>query len=62
MRRGPVGAMPDGDLVSQIAKLIEDGTCHEEGHRKIWAGLRYKCVFTSQERVRRPMREHNLSA
>ena len=62
MRRGPVGAMPDGDLVSQIAKFSEDSTFHEEGYRKMWAGLRYKCVFTSQERVRRLMPEHNLSA
>ena len=28
----------------------------------MWARLRHKCVFTSQERVRRLMREHNLSA
>lgn len=62
MRRGPVGAMPDGDLVSQIAQLIEDSPFHGEGYRKMWARLRHKRVFTSQERVRRLMREHNLSA
>ena len=62
MRRGPAGAMPDGDLVSQIAQLIEDSPFHGEGYRKMWARLRHKRVFTSQERARRLMREHNLSA
>ena len=54
--------MPDDDLVSQIAQLIEDSPFHGEGHRKMWARLRYNRVFTSQELVRRLMREHNLSA
>ena len=54
--------MPDGNLVSQIAQLIEDSPFHGEGYRKMWARLRHKRVFTSQERVRRLMREHNLSA
>ena len=58
----PVGAMPDDDLVSQIAQLIEDSPFHGEGYCKMWAHLRHKCVFTSQEHVRRLMREHNLSA
>ena len=61
-RPGPVGAMPDGDLVSAIIQLIEDSPFHGEGYRKMWARLRHKSIFTSQERVRRLMREHNLSA
>ena len=54
--------MPDDDLVSQITQLIEDSPFHGEGDCKMWARLRHKCVFTSQERVRRLMREHHLSA
>ena len=54
--------MPDDDLVSQITQLIEDSPFHGKGDCKMWARLRHKCVFTSQERVRRLMREHNLSA
>ena len=61
-RPGPVGAMPDDDLVSGIIQLIEDSPFHGEGYRKMWARLRHKSIFTSQERVRRLMREHNLSA
>ncbi len=61
-RPGPVGAMPDADLVSQITRLIEESPFHGEGYRKMWARLRQKSVFTSKERVRRLMREHNLSA
>ena len=54
-RPGPVGAMPDGDLVSAIIQLIEDSPFHGEGYRKMWARLRHKGIFTSQERVRRPL-------
>ncbi len=50
-RRGPVGAMADVDLVSQITQLIEDSPFHGEGYRKMWARLRHKGVFTSKERV-----------
>ena len=32
MRRGPVGAMPDSALFSQIAKLIEGSPFHGEGY------------------------------
>ena len=35
MRRGPVEAIPDDDLVSQITQLIEDSPFHGEGYRKI---------------------------
>tara|TARA_B100000780_G_scaffold65575_1_gene43097 strand:- start:1204 stop:1533 length:330 start_codon:yes stop_codon:yes gene_type:complete len=62
MRQSPVKAMPDDDLVSQIAQLIEYSPFHGEGYGTMWARLRHKCVFTSQERVRRLMREHHLSA
>ena len=47
MRRGPVGAMPDSDLVSQIAQFIEDSAFHGEGFHKKWARLSYKRISTS---------------
>ncbi|MCP4601755.1 MAG: IS3 family transposase [Proteobacteria bacterium] len=61
-RPGPVGAMPDDDLVQNIRQLIEDSPFYGEGYRKMWARLRFKGIFTSKERVRRLMREHSLSA
>ena len=47
MRRGLVGAMPDVDLVSQIAQFIEDSAFHGEGFHKKWARLSYKRISTS---------------
>ena len=35
IRRGPVRAIPDNDLASLIAKLIQDSPFHVEGYRKI---------------------------
>lgn len=61
-RRGPVGAMKDEALVKEIQKLIKASPFYGEGYRKLWARLRYKGIFTSKERVRRLMRDYNLSA
>ncbi len=47
-RPGPVGAMPDADLVCEITRLIEESPFHGEGYRKMWARLRQKGVFTSK--------------
>ena len=56
-KRGPVGAASDEELVSLIRKEIDASPFHGEGHRKIWARLRFQGVRTSKDRVRRLMRE-----
>src|SRR5690349_11574699 len=61
-RPGPVGAMPDEALVEAIRKLLRDSPFHGEGHRKLWARLRFAGVRTSRRRVLRLMREHGLLA
>lgn len=61
-RRGPVGAMADEALVVEIRQIIVNSPFHGEGYRKIWARLRFKGILTSQERVRRLMRDYSLSA
>ena len=61
-RRGPVGAAPDDVLVGHIGRMLEASPFHGEGYRKAWAKLRVEGIRTSQERVRRLMREHDLQA
>ena len=61
-RRGPVGAAPDDVLVGHIGRMLEASPFHGEGYRKAWAQLRVEGIRTSQERVRRLMREHDLQA
>ena len=61
-RRGPVGAAPDVVLVGHIRRVLEASPFHGEGYRKVWAKLRVKGIRTSQERVRRLMRAHDLQA
>ena len=61
-KRGPVGAASDEELVSLIRKEIDASPFHGEGHRKIWARLRFQGVRTSKDRVRRLMRENGLQA
>ena len=58
-RRGPVGAAPDDVLVGHIGRMLEASPFHGEGY---WAKLRVEGIRTSQERVRRLMREHDLQA
>ena len=58
-RRGPVGAAPDDVLVGHIRRVLEASPFHGEGDRKAWAKLRVEGIRTSQERVRRLMREHD---
>ena len=38
-RRGPVGPMPDAELVAAIRAVLADSPFHGEGHRKVWAEL-----------------------
>jgi putative transposase len=61
-RPGPVGAMPDADLVEAIRGVLAASPFHGEGHRKVWARLRHAGVRTSKRRVLRLMREHGLLA
>ena len=61
-RPGPVGPMPDEALVEAIRELLAASPFHGEGHRKIWARLRFAGVRTSKRRVLRLMRAHDLLA
>jgi transposase InsO family protein len=58
---GPLGAMSDEDLAA-IRQLLQDSPLHGEGHRKLWARLRFAGIRTSRRRVLRLMREHDLLA
>ena len=61
-RPGPLGPMPDAALVEAIRELLAASPFHGEGHRKIWARLRFAGVRTSKRRVLRLMRAHDLLA
>jgi putative transposase len=61
-RPGPVGPMPDAALVEAIRALLAASPFHGEGHRKVWARLRFAGVRTSKRRVLRLMRAHDLLA
>ncbi len=61
-RPGPAGPMPDADLVVAIRAVLAASPFHGEGHRKVWARLRFAGVRTSRRRVLRLMREHGLLA
>ena len=56
-RRGPVGPMPDADLLDAIRAVLAASPFHGEGHRKVWARLRHGGVRTSRRRVLRLRRE-----
>ena len=40
-RRGPTGAMTDSALTVAIRAVLAASPFHGEGHRKVWARLRY---------------------
>ena len=61
-RPGPVGPMPDADLLEAIRAVLAASPFHGEGHRKVWARLRHGGTRTSRRRVLRLMREHGLLA
>jgi putative transposase len=61
-RPGPIGPMPDTALVAEIRTVLAGSPFHGEGHRKVWARLRFGGVRTSKRRVLRLMREHHLLA
>lgn len=59
-RPGPVGPMPDTDLLAAIQAILAASPFHGEGHRKVWARLRIAGIRTSLRRVLRLMRENEL--
>lgn len=59
-RRGPKTAWSDRALTEKIREIIAASPFHGEGHRKIWARLRFEGVRTSKARVLRLMREAQL--
>ena len=61
-RRGPMGAMSDEALTGAIRAVLTASPFHGEGHRKVWARLRFTGTRTSLRRVLRPMRENGLLA
>ena len=61
-RPGPVGPMPDAELLEAIRAVLAASPFHGEGHRKLWARLRHGGVRTSRRRVLRVMRENDLLA
>jgi transposase InsO family protein len=54
--------MPDAALVEAIRDLLAASPFHGEGHRKVWARLRFAGIRTSKRRVLRLMRAHDLLA
>jgi transposase InsO family protein len=61
-RRGPTGAMTDAALTVAIRAVLAASPFHGEGHRKVWARLRYAGTRTSLRRVLRLMRDNDLLA
>ncbi len=59
---GPIGPLPDRELVEAIRRLLADSPFHGEGYRKIWARPRFAGIRTSKRRVLRLTREHGLQA
>ena len=56
-RPGPLGPMPDAELVEAIRAVLAASPFHGEGHRKVRARLRRGGIRTSGRRVLRLMRE-----
>jgi putative transposase len=61
-RPGPVGPMPDAALLAAIRAILAASPFYGEGHRKVWARLRFAGVRTAKRRVLRLMRENDLLA
>jgi transposase InsO family protein len=61
-RPGPVGALPDAELLVEIRRDLAASPFVGEGHRKVWARLRRQGIRTSRKRVLRLTREAGLLA
>lgn len=59
-KRGPRTEWSDSDLLQQIREVLSASPFHGEGHRKVWARLRFKGVRSSKQRILRLMREAGL--
>lgn len=60
-KRGPKPAISDRDLLGLVKKDLKESPFQGEGHRKVWARLKYgKGVRVSRKRVLRIMRENTL--
>jgi putative transposase len=61
-RRGPKTAWSDAALLGKIREVLAASPFYGEGHRKVWARLRFGQVRTSKARVLRLMRDAQLLA
>jgi len=61
-RRGPKTPWSDTALLENIRAVLAASPFYGEGHRKVWARLRFAQVRTSKARVLRLMREAQLLA
>jgi transposase InsO family protein len=61
-RRGPKTAWTDAALTEKIREVLAASPFYGEGHRKVWARLRFQGIRTSKARVLRLMREAQLLA
>jgi putative transposase len=61
-KRGPKTRWSDNELVAEIRAVLGASPFLGEGHRKVWARLRWQGVRTSKARVLRRMREAQLLA
>ena len=62
LERGPKARCSDATLVDEIRAVLAAAPFLGEGHRKLWARLRWQGVRTSKVRVLRLMREAQLLA
>src|ERR1019366_2917777 len=61
-RRGPKTEWSDAALLEKILAVLAASPFYGEGHRKVWARLRFQQVRTSKTRVLRLMRDAQLLA
>lgn len=61
-KRGPKPQWSDEVLLAKIQEVLAASPFLGEGHRKVWARLRWQGVRTSKARVLRLMREATLLA
>jgi transposase InsO family protein len=61
-KRGPRGACTDAELAEHVRRVIAHSPWVGEGHRKVWARLRFEGIRTARLRVLRVMRENDLLA
>ena len=60
-RRGPKPLVPDTEVLELIEADLETSPFKEEGHRKVWARIRFvKKIKVGRHRVLRIMRENSL--